>query len=114
MPALQAVTGNARLMLGRFRMTARVPRDRIAAGEVVVNAGAFFADHVAPALKDVLAPLMDSGDPSVWIIRRLDVKILSDRASGHNGNRPCFRPLVPPGHDPRLQWRGQSCGDPLP
>jgi hypothetical protein len=83
MPALQAATGDARLMLGRFRMTACVPRDRIAAAEVGTNARAFFADHVAPALKEVLVPLMDSGDPSVWIIRRLDVKIVGDRASGH-------------------------------
>src|SRR5262245_38295705 len=83
MPALHAATGDARLMLGRFRMTACVPRDRIAAGAVGTNARAFFADHVAPALKEVLVTLMDSGDPSVWVIRRLDVKIVGDRASGH-------------------------------
>ena len=81
MPALQAATGDARLMLGRFRMTARVSRDRIAAAAPGTNARAFFADHVAPALKEVLVPLMDSGDPSVWVIRRLDVRILGDRAS---------------------------------
>lgn len=83
MPALQSATGDARLMLGRFRMTTRVPRDRAATGEASANAKTFFADHLAPALKEVLAPMLDSGDPSVWVIRRLNVQILSDRASGH-------------------------------
>ena len=84
MSALQAATGDARLMLRRFRITTRIPRGRAAAGEMGLNPGHFFADHVAPALKEALAPLLDNGDPSVWIIRRLDVRILGDRALGHN------------------------------
>jgi hypothetical protein len=84
MSALQAETGDARLMFRRFRITTRIPRGRAAAGEMGLSPDHFFADHVAPALKEALAPLLDNGDPAVWIIRRLDVKILGDRASGHN------------------------------
>ena len=66
------MSADGRMTFARVETTYFVPRDRVfelrGRGEAAVA-------HLGTALEDVLAPIVPADDPSVWVIRRLDVDL---------------------------------------
>jgi hypothetical protein len=68
----------SQLTVARLSLEASVPRDRPGMVVVTSDAQRFASQELAPALTAALAPLLDGGDPSVWVIRRLDLDLAVD------------------------------------
>jgi len=69
----------SRVRIGRLNLDARIPYSQAVQSGPASDPSRAFAEDFGAALGDMLAPVCDVGDPSVWIIRRLDF----DLAGGH-------------------------------
>jgi hypothetical protein len=81
-PIATALDERSQLTVARLTLAAYVPRDRPGAAVVTSDARRFASDELAPALAATLAPLVDSADTSVWVIRCLDLDVAVDASWG--------------------------------
>ncbi|MBW9114634.1 hypothetical protein JNB88_13360 [Rhizobium cauense] len=70
----------SRVRIGRLNLETRVPYQQAVSSGPTSDPSPAFTGDLAAALGDMLAPICDAGDPSVWIISRLDF----DLAGGPN------------------------------
>jgi hypothetical protein len=78
MPQTLSADEQSQLTVARLSLEAAVLRDQPGTVVVTSDAQRFASHELAPALTAALAPLLDGGDPSVWVIRRLDLDLAVD------------------------------------
>lgn len=67
-----------RLSIGRLAIQAQIPRDQPLPPGIALRLEAMAREQLQPSLAAALAPLCPDSDPSVWVIRRLDLDFLVD------------------------------------
>src|SRR5690349_11111393 len=67
-----------RLSIGRLAIEAQIPRDQPLPPGIALRLEAMAREQLQPSLAAALAPLCPDNDPSVWVIRRLDLDFLVD------------------------------------
>src|SRR5438876_646117 len=68
----------SQLTVGRLAIEARVPRDQPVPPGMGSRLEALAREDLLPSLAATLAPACPDNDPTVWVIRRLEVDVMFD------------------------------------
>ncbi len=85
LPAPNDPSATSRVRIGRLNLETRVPYQQAVASGPATDPSPPFIRDFAAALGDILGPICDAGDASVWIISRMDFEL----AGGPNWESRC-------------------------